>query len=66
MPQSLSQVVLHIIFSTKDRAPFLDEIIIKDIQGYLASCARDLDWECYRVGGIEDHRSSSGQTAKNR
>jgi REP element-mobilizing transposase RayT len=55
MPQSLSQVVIHIIFSTKQREPFLDEKIIKEVHGYLASCARELDWECYRVGGIEDH-----------
>ena len=29
MPQSLSQTIIHLIFSTKDREPFLDEYIRK-------------------------------------
>ncbi len=55
MPQSLSKAVLHIVFSTKHREQFLDTNIINELHGYLASCSRELDWECYRVGGVEDH-----------
>jgi|TARA_B110000908_G_scaffold171472_1_gene234350 putative transposase len=55
MPQSLSQVILHVIFSTKSRAPFIDEQIIKEMHAYLATTSRDQGWECYRVGGVEDH-----------
>lgn len=55
MPQSLSKAVLHIIFSTKHRERFIDVEVMKDLHGYLASCSRELEWECYRVGGIEDH-----------
>ena len=55
MPQSLSKAVLHIIFSTKNREQFLDDEVIHDMHGYLASCSREIDWECYRVGGIADH-----------
>ncbi len=29
MPQSLSQVILHIVFSTKERRPWLDQAWIK-------------------------------------
>ena len=55
MPQSLSKSLHHIIFSTKHREKFLDASVIKEMHGYLASCSRELDWECYRVGGVDDH-----------
>ncbi len=55
MPQSLSRVLLHVIFSTKDRAPFLQPIIRPQLHAYLATVARNLDCECFLVGGVEDH-----------
>jgi putative transposase len=55
MPQSLSQVILHVIFSTKDRKPWLDTGISERIHGYLATIVRDRDCEAYRVGGASDH-----------
>ncbi len=55
MPQSLSKVLLHLVFSTKNR----DRIISQDIQpklhAYLAGICRTLGNEAYRVGGTEDH-----------
>ena len=55
MPQSLSNVVVHIIFSTKDRSPVLDKGIRERMHGYLATLCRDLDSTCYKVGGVADH-----------
>ncbi len=55
MPQSLSQIILHVIFSTKSRRPSIDDTIIKELHAYLATVSRDQGWECYRVGGVEDH-----------
>ena len=55
MAQSLSQVVLHIIFSTKNRSPLLTDDIIGEMHRYLATATRDQGWECYRVGGVADH-----------
>jgi REP element-mobilizing transposase RayT len=55
MPQSLSYLLIHIVFSTKDRAPVLDASILPDLHAYLATVARNADCECYRVGGIPDH-----------
>lgn len=55
MPQSLSLVLVHIIFSTKDRRPALDESIRPALHAYLAGIARTAGCECYRVGGISDH-----------
>lgn len=55
MPQSLSLTIVHLIFSTKDRSPFLTPEIRADLHAYLATIARHADGECYRVGGVEDH-----------
>lgn len=55
MPQSLSYLLTHIIFSTKDRAPFLDATVRPALHAYLATVARNVDCECFRVGGVADH-----------
>ena len=55
MAQSLSYLLLHVIFSTKDRSPFLKEEIRPKLHAYLATVARNAGCECYRVGGVEDH-----------
>jgi REP element-mobilizing transposase RayT len=55
MPQSLSFVIVHVIFSTKDRRPFLDAKTHGPTHAYLATVARNLGCECYRAGGTEDH-----------
>jgi REP element-mobilizing transposase RayT len=55
MPQSLSKVVLHIIFSTKDREPWLDSDVRTRVQAYLATICRDLGAELVYVGGVADH-----------
>jgi len=55
MPQSLALLLTHIVFSTKDRPPFLKSEIRKDLHAYLATVARNLECECFLVGGVEDH-----------
>ncbi len=55
MPQSLSQVLLHIVFSTKERRPWLDAPILPRMHAYLATIVRDLNCVAYRVGGTADH-----------
>ena len=55
MPQSLSKVILHIIFSTKDREPWLDSGVRPRMHAYLATVCRDLGAELVRVGGVADH-----------
>ena len=55
MPQSLSKVIVHIIFSTKDREPWLDSDVRPRMHAYIATICRDLGAECVRVGGVSDH-----------
>jgi putative transposase len=55
MPQSLSLVIVHVIFSTKDRTPFIGDSIRSELHAYLAGIPRNTGCECYRVGGVADH-----------
>ena len=56
MPQSLAQIYLHLIFSTKDRRPFLQKSEIRnEMQHYLGGICNGLDCPILRVGGVADH-----------
>ena len=55
MPQSLSLLIAHIVFSTKNRAPLLDVSVRPSLHAYLATVARNIGVDCYRVGGVADH-----------
>jgi putative transposase len=56
MPQSLAKVWIHLIFSTKDRYPFLAGKPVRlDMHAYLATVLRNHECETLVVGGVEDH-----------
>lgn len=55
MPQSLANVLIHLVFSTKDRLPCLIPSVRPALHAYLATVARNAGCECPRVGGVEDH-----------
>jgi putative transposase len=55
MPQSLSYVLIHIIFTTKDRIPMIDVQTRPDLYAFLAFTAREIGCECFAVGGVADH-----------
>jgi hypothetical protein len=52
MPQSLSKVILHIVFSTKNREPWVESDVRPRMHAYLATICRDLGVELVRVGGV--------------
>lgn len=56
MAQSLSRLWTHLIFSTKERFPFLsDQQSRRDMHGYLATVLRSHDCETLIVNGTTDH-----------
>lgn len=55
MPQSLANILVHIVFSTKNRMPVLEPSIRPALFAYLATVARNTGCECYCVGGVADH-----------
>lgn len=55
MSQSLSRILLHLVFSTKNREPWLDSDLRPRVFAYLAEVGRDMDCTVHRVGGMADH-----------
>ncbi|MES2504829.1 MAG: IS200/IS605 family transposase [Myxococcota bacterium] len=55
MSQSLASVKLHIIFSTKERTPWLSPEIRHECHRYLATVAKNNNSHVYEVGGVSDH-----------
>jgi REP element-mobilizing transposase RayT len=55
MPQSLSKLVLHLVFSTKNREPWLDSAGRPRMHAYPATLCRDLGGEALCVNGVADH-----------
>ncbi len=56
MPQSLARMVIHLVFSTKDREPFLRDLELrKRLHAYTAGILQNLKCEPILINGIEDH-----------
>jgi putative transposase len=56
MPQSLARVLVHIVFSTKNRYPFLaDNISRSEMHAYLGGTCNELECSVLTVGGAADH-----------
>ena len=55
MPQSLTKLYSHLVFSTKYREPLLDDEIRPRVHAFLATIVRDMDSPWVVVGGVDDH-----------
>jgi REP element-mobilizing transposase RayT len=55
MPQSLSRILIHIVFSVKQRAPLLEEAIRRELYAYLAGVLKQLESPALKIGGTADH-----------
>ena len=55
MPQSLSNILVHIIFSTKLRKSIIASKIETELYAYLASILKNCDCSPIIIGGSEDH-----------
>lgn len=55
MPQSLSKVYVHIVFSTKHRANQIDEPIEKSLYEYLGGICKGLECNPVQIGGYRNH-----------
>ena len=55
MPQSLSSILIHLIFSTKNREPFLTPEIDEELYPYMASIFRAMNSPALIINGTSDH-----------
>ena len=56
MPQSLAKILVHTVYSAKDRRPFLGSKPLRDrLHRYLGGILTNLKCQPIIVGGVEDH-----------
>jgi putative transposase len=55
MPQSLSSILIHLIFSTKNREPFITPAIETELHPYMAKIFREMKSPSLAIDGTSDH-----------
>jgi putative transposase len=56
MPQSLAKILVHAVFSTEERRPFLrDTALADEMHRYPGGVPNELGCQSLLVGGVEDH-----------
>jgi putative transposase len=56
MPQSLSNILVHVVFSTKHREPHLSTPELRGtMAGYMVGTLRNLKCPSLLIGAVEDH-----------
>ena len=55
MPQSLSSLLTHLVFSTKNRELWLKGDVAAEIHPYLAGVLNNVGCPSIQVGGVSDH-----------
>jgi putative transposase len=55
MPQSLAHIVIHIIWSTKDRRPLITDDLRAELHGYMAGILKYLECPAIIINSASDH-----------
>jgi REP element-mobilizing transposase RayT len=55
MPQSLAKILVHLIFSTKQREPTISELVRPHLHAYLVGILANLKCPSLQTGGTGDH-----------
>ncbi|HWW01982.1 MAG TPA: transposase [Candidatus Acidoferrum sp.] len=55
MPQSLSKILVHLIFSTKHREPLIGPVIRPRLHAYIVGILDNLKSPSLQTGGVADH-----------
>ena len=55
MPQSLSSILVHLIFATKGREPFITPAVEHELHAYLAAVFRECGSPALAVNGTTNH-----------
>ena len=55
MPQTYTRLIYHIVFSTKNREPWIDPTWRDELHAYIGGIVRNRKGELLAAGGIADH-----------
>ena len=65
MPQSLADVHIHLIFSTKDRYRFLTKSVRPELHAYMATVLANLKCPATIINSVDDHVHILFQLSRN-
>lgn len=55
MSQSLANIYIHLIFSTKERFPYLTDAVRPDLHAYMATVLANLNSPAVLINSVADH-----------
>ncbi len=55
MSQSLIDIPLHLVFSTKERTPWIQPDIEEELYQYISGVCRNIGCTVIKINGVEDH-----------
>jgi len=55
MPQSLANILVHVIFSTKERRPLIDDTVRAGLHGYMAGILKEIESPALIINSVPDH-----------
>ena len=55
MPSTHLSLHYHLVFSTKERRPLIENDWRPDLYSYMGGCLRQIDGVAESIGGVEDH-----------
>ena len=55
MPHTYTNFLYHIVFSTKERFPFIKNELKPRLYDYIGGTIRGIGGICLEIGGVEDH-----------
>lgn len=55
MARTYTKLFYHIVFSTKNREPFISQAIENDLHKYIAGILRNIDGTSLEINGMPDH-----------
>jgi len=55
MPSTWSQIILHVVFCTKAREPWIDEPLATRLYPFIGGIVRQEGGTLWEIGGVNDH-----------
>lgn len=55
MPQSLSNILLHLVFTTKNREPLILPELEPELHAYIAAIHKNMACPLLKIGGTDNH-----------
>jgi REP element-mobilizing transposase RayT len=65
MPQSLANILIHVIWSTKERRPLIADEVRPQLHGYMAGILINIESPALVINSVADHAHILCQLSKN-